>query len=114
MDNTEAINRIKDHIRIHHIGEYPHIKIAEALNMAISALENDNNSCNKLEVIRGRWVPFYESETTKLNPNFFAGCDRIVGYKCSECRKETICDYDDEFILSNFCPNCGAKMDLEE
>ena len=52
MDNAEAIKRIKDHIKVHHIGEYPHIKIAEALNMAISALANDNNVGHKVEVVR--------------------------------------------------------------
>ncbi len=52
MDNAEAIKRIKDHIRVHHIGEYPHIKIAEALNMALSALATDNNVGDKVEVIR--------------------------------------------------------------
>lgn len=39
MTNKEAILRIEDHIRVHHIGEYPHIYIAEALNMAIDALK---------------------------------------------------------------------------
>lgn len=61
MDNAEAIKRIKDHIRVHHIGEYPHIKIAEALNMAISALANDNNVGHKVEVVRCKdckhWKP---------------------------------------------------------
>lgn len=38
MTREEAIRRIKDHIKVHHIGEYPHIRIAEALNMAIAAL----------------------------------------------------------------------------
>ena len=51
MDNSEAIKRIKDHIRVHHIGEYPHIKIGEALNLAISALANDNNVGHKVEVV---------------------------------------------------------------
>ena len=50
MDKTEAIKRIKDHIRVHHIGQYPHIKIAEAMSMAISALETDNNVGGKVEV----------------------------------------------------------------
>lgn len=39
MDINEAIKRIQDHIRVHHIGEAPHIKIAEALAMAIDALQ---------------------------------------------------------------------------
>ena len=53
MDKAEAIKRIKDHIRVHHIGEYPHIKIAEALNMAISALATDNN-------VGSKWIPVTE------------------------------------------------------
>lgn len=53
MDNAEAIKRIKDHIRVHHIGEYPHIKIAEALNLAISALATDNN-------VGCKWIPVTE------------------------------------------------------
>lgn len=39
MDNQEAIMRIKEHIRIHQICEPRAIKISEALDMAISALE---------------------------------------------------------------------------
>lgn len=39
MDNKEAILRIRDHIAVHHIGEGCHIKIFEALCMAIEALE---------------------------------------------------------------------------
>lgn len=38
MTKEEAIGRIADHMRVHRIGEYPHLKLAEALNMAISAL----------------------------------------------------------------------------
>lgn len=38
MTRKEAIARIKDHMEHHGIGEYPHVKLAEALNMALSAL----------------------------------------------------------------------------
>lgn len=39
MTNKEAINRIKEHNRIHFQKEFPHaIYITEALNMAIDAL----------------------------------------------------------------------------
>mgnify|MGYP007117046880 CR=1 FL=1 len=40
MTPQEAIGRIYDHMVVHHIGEYPHIKLAEALEMAIKALMN--------------------------------------------------------------------------
>ena len=39
MKKLEAINRIKEHMRIHGIGQHPHVYIAEALNLAIEALE---------------------------------------------------------------------------
>lgn len=38
MEVKEAIRRIEDHMTVHHIGDYPHIEIAEALDMAIEAL----------------------------------------------------------------------------
>ena len=38
MTREEAIVRIKDHMIAHHMGEYPHIKIKEALDLALSAL----------------------------------------------------------------------------
>jgi len=46
-------------------------------------------------VRHGRWIPFY-SETAK----------RKIQY-CSEC--EIGCIW-----KPNYCPNCGAKMDLKE
>lgn len=39
MDRKEAAERIKRHMIVHQIGSYPHIKLAEALNMAIAALQ---------------------------------------------------------------------------
>ena len=39
MTREEAIRRIENHIEHHHIGEYPHIFIGEALGMTISALK---------------------------------------------------------------------------
>ena len=63
MTNGEAIMRIKEHMRVHHMGVFPHIKIAEALKMAISALAADNNSACE-------WIPVTErlpkSDTTVL------------------------------------------------
>lgn len=40
MDNVEAIKRIEDHIRVHHIAERPHIfYLNTAFNIAIEALK---------------------------------------------------------------------------
>ena len=39
MTKEEAVARIKDHIEVHHIKEDRAVKIVQALNMAIEALE---------------------------------------------------------------------------
>lgn len=61
-------------------------------------------------VRHGRWVLLRESEITGFNPEL-AGLDPIGGYQCSNCKKEAIFDCNDEFVLSSYCPNCGARMD---
>ena len=48
------------------------------------------------EVVQGRWIWNEEGEI-----------DWEQFYRCSNCG-------DKEYWESNFCPNCGAKMDLEE
>lgn len=57
----------------------------------------------------GTWIPIPESEYTGWNPEF-AGHDPIGGYQCSVCNHEAVYDCNDEFVLSSYCPNCGAKM----
>ena len=101
MTREEAINRIKDHMEVHHIGEYPHIKLKEALDMALSALR-----------------PVSREQVEKVWP----GCHKCR--TCDSCAYRTIkpeeepcfsCNTD---IYSNykpepgrmFCSTCGAPM----
>ena len=42
MDRKEAILRIKEHMKHHGIGKYPHLKLKEALDMAIAARSQPN------------------------------------------------------------------------
>ena len=51
MTIAEAIKRIRQHMAVHRIGEYPHIHIGEALTMAINALREQEEN---------RWVPVTE------------------------------------------------------
>lgn len=43
MDRKEAVLRIKNHMEHHGIGKYPHLKLKEALDMAITALSPPND-----------------------------------------------------------------------
>ena len=52
MNRAEAIERIKRHMIVHQIGEYPHIKLAEALSMAIEALQEPERIIKQLEELR--------------------------------------------------------------
>ena len=61
-------------------------------------------------VVHGLWIPIRESEMTGWDPAV-AGRDPIGGYICSVCKEEAVYDCNDEFVLSKYCPNCGAKMD---
>ena len=61
-------------------------------------------------VVHGLWIPIRESEMTGWDPAV-AGRDPIGGYICSACKEEAVYDCNDEFVLSKYCPNCGAKMD---
>ncbi len=47
MDKKEAVRLIRQYMMVHHIGEYPHIKLKEAMDMAIEALRKD-----AVEVVR--------------------------------------------------------------
>lgn len=60
-------------------------------------------------VVRGIWMPVYESEMSGWNPAF-SGRDPIGGYICSNCKHEAIFDCNDKFVLSGYCPWCGARM----
>ena len=57
-------------------------------------------------VVHGRWV-------------WVQGpCDDDYSLCCSKCKCAAHGFFDDEdeykYIYSNYCPNCGAKMDLED
>jgi hypothetical protein len=59
MTKEEAIARIKDHIEIHKFSEPNAIKIAEALYMAIKALEHPVIRCEECKY----WIPGYIANT---------------------------------------------------
>lgn len=53
-------------------------------------------------VVHGCWIEY----TKVIIPEPYNKWEQA--WKCSEC------GFDDGFVAYNFCPNCGARMDLEE
>ena len=50
-----------------------------------------------VEVVHGRWVLHQE--------------DGYEWYECSSCRAQPLNDNAERPVLSDYCPDCGAKMD---
>lgn len=78
MRTEESIRRIQDHMKVHKIGEYPHILLKDALDMAISALwekeKRENQKTLTLDELRKMdgepvWV-VCDEEATKTTPGF--------------------------------------------
>lgn len=90
MTREEAIKSLKN------IVEYWTYKQTEveAAKMAISALRPFSRE-HVEKVWRGGWIAVREA---------------VGGYKCSRCKAEAVLDCNDEFVLDNFCPRCGAAM----
>lgn len=53
-------------------------------------------------VVHGRWIH---------NPDYESWAEM---YMCSACNRNALTDGDYRHKLSDYCPNCGAKMDREE
>ena len=101
MTREEASGRIRDHMRHHGIGEYPHFKLGEALNMALTALRPVGRE--QVEKVFG--AKWYEETYTTVS-----GLGRLIHskkYTCSACGKSN------GRAKTNFCPACGRAMTNE-
>lgn len=76
---------------------------------ALDTVENAP-TVSKQKGKRGWWAPIPESEISGWNPDF-AGRDPVESYVCSVCGTEAIYNCNDEWVLSKYCPHCGAKME---
>ena len=99
MTREEAIARIKDHIERHRIGEYPHIKLAEALDMALSALRPVSR-----EQVEKVWRSYWDG----FSNDYADGYEVYDEWQCRKCGFEV--ETDEPETLPQFCPNCGAPM----
>ena len=106
MNREEAINRIENHMEVHGIGEYPHIALKEALDMAITALRPVSREQVE-KVWRGEWEWYDEEVGSPLE-----GIEREWGWRCSKCKVVLPDDFDDPDNppTMRFCQWCGAPM----
>ena len=58
----------------------------------------DCPTIDAVPVVRGEWKPIFKGADT---------CE------CSVCKSEGFSDSDFGFIATPYCPNCGAKMEVE-
>ncbi len=63
----------------------------------LSCIE-DCPTIDAVPVVRGEWKPIFKGADT---------CE------CSVCKSKGFSDSDFGFIATPYCPNCGAKMEVE-
>lgn len=66
---------------------------------------NRTPAADVAEVRRGRWISWEDADNCIPSPN---------RHECSVCHDAAQVLANNIELLSNFCPNCGAKMDLED
>ncbi len=97
MDRKEAILRIKDHMAAHHIGEYPHIRLKEALDMALSALRPVSRE--QVEKV-WRGCPYCKEDGEGYVQKFGAYSIQNGELTTGHCKPQKI----------KFCPHCSRPL----
>ena len=115
MTREEAIRRIEEHMIHHHIGEYPHIFIGEALEMAIAALREKETvtKCNDLyDEDGGEILNRTESDTVKPVEidQFKTNADHIRSMTDEELA-ELLLDGVYEKVCPNGCDGCDGDCE---
>ena len=113
MTKEEAIRRILNHIEVHQIGEYPHIKIGEALDMAISALKEKNDLYNAVNDGRVVILPCKVGDTVYEVKNNTDAC-RSCRYYSSWYGMDCFCDKQDIDAEYHYYPECAERPICEK
>ena len=113
MTSEEAIRRIVDHMEHHHMGEYPHIFIGDALEMAIFALreqEERSKGCKACEMTT-RGLTYKQIEYGTLRGDFINDSGGMYIIRYGGGQHTIVCDDDGTEIDIEFCPMCGRRLE---
>ena len=113
MTREEAIDRIKDHMVAHHIGEYPHIKLKEALDMALSAIRPVSREQVEKVWKRCEWCNGEHSNNGEISAYAEVECEGCdAGDNCPNAHSSDDPCYGmvDRALPVNFCPVCGRPL----
>lgn len=72
----------------------------------------DDIDADAQPVVHGEWIPvdsysaFGGDEAT-----WMAHGNPVAFYYCSHCKEQAYAGEDGESLITEYCPNCGAKMD---
>lgn len=69
---------------------------------------------NEKLVKLGYWKSCMASDCMGLNLDVSGGKDFVAETICSVCKEPAIVDEFGNIVLSNYCPNCGAKVVSDE
>lgn len=73
-----------------------------AVRYLLSVLHSIKSMLDELEP-KAKWV--------KTQVGYY---DDDYGYECSNCKEIYCTEYDFEEMAYNYCPNCGARMEVED
>ena len=74
--------------------------IAKSIVVAIPSAQSEIEPADVTEITHGEWMSA---------PEMWGTFD--VRYYCSKCGNHAIINSRERYVLSDYCPHCGAKMD---
>ena len=113
MTNEEAVKMLRTMQRTVYLGNR---KFEDAIECAIKALSEPLQPWEVLvaqavlpQPKMGKWIPVGMAEAVGGESAMWGSA--IAYHVCSECMEQAL-EEDGEEKLSDFCPSCGAKMEV--
>jgi len=83
--------------------------------LAAMGVTSNAPTIDAVPVVHGKWMTYkYDEKQYRHVIIPWDGKGLPHDIFCSECRTPALLNGHEEDVDSNYCPKCGAKMDLEE